>query len=110
MAAQKLTDADLRAIRERADKATPGPWVRNAAVMANGGLLVYISQAGHHQENVAWVSTVNSDRPGEDAAFIAHARDDIPALLTEVSRLRAEIEKLQHRRFPQTAAVTHQPC
>jgi len=63
----------LNAIKERAAKATPGPW----------------RQAGLY-------SVKNSEdmsiplRP-EDAEFIAHARKDVPALVAEVERLQAEL-------------------
>lgn len=61
----------LNAIKERAAKATPGPWYHN-----------------RHNE----ISTPNGARlaqtvTGLDAEFIAHAREDVPALVAEVERL-----------------------
>ncbi|MGY3188744.1 hypothetical protein [Lysinibacillus sp. TE18511] len=32
---------------------------------------------------------------GTDATFIAHAREDVPALVTEVERLRQQLEKVE---------------
>jgi cell division septum initiation protein DivIVA len=37
----------------------------------------------------------------EDKAFIAHARDDMPALLAEVRRLREQVAALQTRPKPE---------
>lgn len=76
---------DLEPIRARADAAAPGPWT-----------------TGDHASNECriegpWIpadrhwSLVIYDEGGhnaQDAAFIAHAREDVPALITEVERLR----------------------
>jgi hypothetical protein len=37
----------------------------------------------------------------EDKAFIAQARDDVPALLAEVRRLREQVAQLQARQKPE---------
>ena len=70
----------LSSIRERVEKATPGPWTAD------------LLPEGH--ESIDWViigagGNLSSDMNRDDAAFIAHARSDIPALLDEVERLRA---------------------
>lgn len=67
----------LNAIKERAAKATPGPWYYN-----------------RHNE----ISTPNGARlaqtvTGLDATFIANAREDVPALVAEVERLQQQLEK-----------------
>lgn len=62
-----MSDIDIDAIRARAEAATPGPWADH-----DGPLL----------EDV--VAYIYSDA---DEAFIAHAREDVPALLAEVERL-----------------------
>lgn len=61
----------LNAIKERAAKATPGPW-RSAGLY------------GVRTQNAEALSIPL--RP-EDATFIAHAREDVPALVAEVERL-----------------------
>ena len=82
---------NLTPIRERCEKATPGPWVwrsnylevegswedptREWTRIADDG-----SAGGEYNEAI--------DTHGPDADFIAHARTDIPALLAEVERLR----------------------
>ena len=83
---------DLDAIWARADKATPGPWHKE------------------HDEygcvdigNYGWVATgpfvpqydVDSPQGQADAEFIAHAREDVPALLAEVTALRAELDAVR---------------
>lgn len=82
----------LEAIRRRADAATPGPWktgnrfgcgVLGSSVAVISGKLPPIE--------------LDPYRNGRnDAAFIAHARQDIPALLDEVDRLTAEIARLSN--------------
>lgn len=79
---EPMTQERLDAIREREAKATAGPWdVEGSAYcgpldtltvypVEDGGALAYVQPS--------W----------EDAEFIAHAREDVPALLAEVERLR----------------------
>jgi hypothetical protein len=83
-------DARLIEIQERADAASPGPWHRgetwdkkpSPTVRANGGLNTSIatiltpgvSPSGNYREP--------EDRPLANAEFIAHAREDIPYLLS----------------------------
>lgn len=69
----------LNAIKERAEKAIPGPWYHN-----------------RHNE----ITTPNGARlsqtvTGIDAEFIAHVREDIPALVAEVERLKDENSSLK---------------
>lgn len=42
-----------------------------------------------------WNSIIPLEQTFSDAAFIAHAREDVPALLEEVERLRAEVARLK---------------
>ena len=79
-----MTDADLKRIRERCDKATPGPWecyTENtySGVESPKSKVVYRS-SGHAHDNML---------------FIAAARTDVPALVDEVKseRHRAETWK-----------------
>jgi hypothetical protein len=84
MTAQPLTDEQYAAIRAREAAATPGPWaiewdhddVTDAPFPVSLGPIGYLE---HHGE-----------RDVADAEFVAHARADVPALLAEVDRLRAE--------------------
>ncbi|MGN7387780.1 hypothetical protein [Sporosarcina sp. SAFN-015] len=77
-----LTTQDLEAIRKRAEAATVGPWKYNDQ---HG----YLAPVTPQREICAITNEITRYY---DAEFIAHAREDIPALLAEVERLRDEIE------------------
>jgi len=92
-----MKDEELRAIRDRLEKASDGPWfVRR---IPNS----YESQVGDRHThpcirgfrvprrlyNLAW------QQCEADAEFMAEARQDVPALLGEVERLRAVIQECQ---------------
>ena len=84
-----MTAADLAAIRERAEKATPGPWEvpdfnDGAAVMDASRSVVTWKASDTHRSGPAQAN----------AAFIAAARSDIPALLVEVDRLAGELARV----------------
>jgi hypothetical protein len=70
-------ELDLDAIRRRCEAATEGPWA------------TYKSANGWHYM-IPTVGVVDSVfRQAEaDVRFIAHAREDVPALIAEVERLR----------------------
>lgn len=81
---------DIDAIRARADAATDGPWSLHSAstLYMDGHAGYYLRQDG---------------RPGQivrltcypaDAEFIAHAREDVPTLLTEIIRLQETVAGL----------------
>jgi hypothetical protein len=75
-----LDAEELQAIAARAEAATPGPW-------RSEGVWFEIGEPGEHGfDNMA---------SAEDAAFIAHARSDIPRLLAEVERLQTVVERLE---------------
>ena len=90
-----MTDR-LEEIRQRAEAATPGPWV------AYGNTV--------DQEKTGWHQVVGTELTGlpymtyerlttknEDATFIAHAREDIPYLLAEAERLRIALASVGYR-------------
>lgn len=83
-----MTAEELEAIRERCDKATPKPWVAVAEWQRTTGpaAVVYVLRkimAATH------IITASDSMSANDADFIAHAREDVPALLDEVERLQA---------------------
>jgi hypothetical protein len=78
---------DVDAIRQRAENATPGPWRwsdKADALIAEGESFETIF-------NLRLVTPTSR----ADAEFIAHAREDIPALLAEVTRLSEENQRLR---------------
>ena len=89
---------DMEAIEERVDRATPGPWhTPGPDAIAQWEIFddewtVASAKAYDHDDPL-------SNRPGArgpgyidpdaNADFIAHAREDVPALVAEVHRLHA---------------------
>jgi hypothetical protein len=85
---QPLTEQQLDDIEARAAAATPGPWCTDSWEIYQGteylpGISLWIG------ETCRGTSTPEQDR--NDAAFVAAARTDVPALLAEIRRLRAEL-------------------
>ena len=68
-----LTPEQLQSIRERAEKATPGPWLNN-------DISYYVLSNWH---------VVTKVEHYNDVPFIARARQDIPALLAHIEQLEA---------------------
>jgi hypothetical protein len=106
-----MTDEELKAIRDRARKATPGPWMPDDSVQPwimqsrrQTGVYVRFYQRNGILNHVSFVAARRpqvpngSMRPMADAQFIAHARRDIPALLAEVRRLQRQLDAQQNKR------------
>jgi hypothetical protein len=79
-------EMDLAPIKAREAAATPGPW--GHAYRPDGTTTVWHVDPESGRLTVAEVR--GWDRHAENAAFIAHARADVPALVAEVEQLRAE--------------------
>lgn len=71
-----MTPEQLKEIRERAEKATPGPWIYNFCRVLTSD-----------REFIADFGTASTWQDCDDAAFTAHARQDIPALLAHIEQL-----------------------
>lgn len=82
---KSLTQEELTAIRERVEKATEGPW---QPYYEYDGEARVISHTNDYGEVATYMEEDN-------AAFIAHARQDIPKLLAEIDRLRMHIQARQ---------------
>lgn len=81
-----MTDEELAAIKARAEAATAGPW------HVSGDGTVYSddrSMEWEASEDAEGLYNYSGKQLDADAAFIAHARADIPALLAEVEAWRA---------------------
>lgn len=96
MSNKLLTNEEITQIRERAEKATEGPWQYNGI----GGVFSAHAVSYHY----AWKNTkeicslndgeyIENQNEENDANFIAHAREDIPKLLAEIERLRELLNK-----------------
>ena len=97
---------NLTPIQARLEQATPGPWV---AVTASGGKGFIVSEA--------WIIATTNDKKGRftlcrfpshhnapdsgnigrDADLIAHAPPDLSACLQEITRLRAEVARMEEQ-------------
>ena len=109
-----MTDNQIAEIRTRCDAATPGPWdVWRDWPRSDGegpGLIANLENENLHaedcllgdpeyekNENGGVIGRIYECIPHElanaNAIFIAHARSDIPALLAEIERLRAELNR-----------------
>lgn len=92
----KLTTERLEAIRQRAEKATEGPWFNTEYHVATKPNI-----RGGYPSDSASVCEINDGEYIEnlnmaDAEFIAHARQDIPDLLSEVERLKGLVAWYRH--------------
>lgn len=86
------SDIDVDAIRERLAAASPGPWRTGDRDPEYGDVMhPHELIIGHKQ---AMVELEPGKNGAADAAFIAAARQDVPALLAEVDRLRAELDEI----------------
>ncbi|HEY9409311.1 MAG TPA: hypothetical protein VIQ30_22740 [Pseudonocardia sp.] len=78
---------DLDAIRARAEGATDGPWVVGGTAPSGGVYFGTTHDPDDWDEPGVLLGTALAI-DGTDAEFIVHAREDVPALLAEVERLR----------------------
>lgn len=76
-----MTNSELAAIRERAERAAPGPWKA-----------VRTEVFDNESEGIC-VPYGISEFDSKNMKFIAHSRADIPALLSHISSLEAKLEK-----------------
>lgn len=83
-----MTEQELAEIRQRAEKATPGPMTEQ---------IVELSWSTEDEPQYGyWVNDADGDIfahvwSEDDMKFVSHSRQDIPALLDEVERLKAAL-------------------
>jgi len=102
-----LPPADIAAIRERADAATPGPWhsvwrsvkAMDAPRYNSGDFATLVLAQDCHDHPVADCSCNGTCRlPHEqedNATFIVASREDVPALLAHIDALTARVAELE---------------
>lgn len=89
MTSEPLTPEGLDTIEARANAATEGPWeIRGHEIVRDSYGLATIQSL--------WIADIDPVAPA-DAEFIAHAREDVPALVVELRRLRTENEEQRQR-------------
>ena len=79
-----MNDNEIKMIKERCDKATPGPWKSFVEGRDHTSGWNFIRTAGDDIELIASV---------EDQDFIASCRQDIPLLIDELVRLKKILDK-----------------
>jgi len=81
-----MDDKQLKAIEERCNAATPGPWISyvEGRDHTSGSDFIMTDSEGVRGEDIELTGATI-----EDQDFIAHARQDIPQLLEEVRRLKS---------------------
>lgn len=97
---------DLEAIEALAKAATPGPWRAKphefddwGVIRSPDGLQVALAMDGiryfgGYDDLLNSHRRANTDPTQHNMDFIAHAREDVPALIAEVRRLREENDAL----------------
>lgn len=106
---EPLTPERLAEITARADAATEGPWLKDE--LRDGSLIVCVERVqvsvsdGEARLFGALIFEAGHATP-RDVEFVAHARQDVPALLAEVDRLNARVAELE-RQAPDGSRCYH---
>ena len=79
-----FNDEELENIQRRCNLATPGPWISSWEGRDHTSGDSVILRGDRRQYDDLYLSPCTM----EDQDFIAHAREDVPALVEEVLRLR----------------------
>ena len=93
-----LSDQEYKEIRDRADRASRGPWVQTHDV--NLGVKIWDADGRPLVANVSGLarSKISEADPipqwQRDVDFIRHARADVPRLLDAIAAIRAENKRL----------------
>lgn len=90
---------DIDAIKERCDKATPGPWRYNRV---SRNVYEYLTNVDVIVGRLN--GTGNADNNG---LFIANARHDILALIAEIETLRVQLAESQRSEMAAVEDITH---
>lgn len=97
-----MTQLDFDVIEERAAAATPGPW---EAIFNRHGDPLVVQEGQGLFGAIAEPCTGPDDYGRANTHFIAHAREDVPALVEEVRELQKQIAAM--RAVLQAAQAIH---
>lgn len=84
---------NLEEIKARCEAATEGPWIVHPQMgCAEGDLGIFTKPKIGYGIGVIWASLAQyEDNVENNAAFIVHAREDVPALVAEVEWLQSRL-------------------
>ena len=88
-----MAELNTKEIQERCERATEGPWTENKPDKVDGwqpGYCIVANMGGKVYANPS-----GGCSPSNDIRFIAHARQDIPALLELVATLQARLARYE---------------
>lgn len=86
-----MTSEQLKSIKEREEKATPGPWTLEEGIIEKRITAPYPQGMIPHETLPYVVFVPGCAMYSEDMDFIVHAREDIPGLIADVERLRMKL-------------------
>lgn len=84
-----LSDSELDAIEARANAATQGPWT------VGRGDVIAKTWGWYELDVCASVDAAANLQEEADVIFIAHAREDVPALATELRSARKRLQAVE---------------
>lgn len=92
-----MTPQELQGVRERAEKATSGPWAGPLYEpdLPDRGWWIGNGKVGMAEHAIGVTVPALNRNAEADAKFIAHAREDVPALVAEVERLSRDVADLR---------------
>jgi len=95
MSQDPLSDEELSNIRARADAATDGPWrsLVEGRDFLGGSSFIMTGLPGNRGPDIYLTGATVADQD-----FIAHARQDISSLLSELERLRRRLREIDGKR------------
>ena len=83
-----MTPEELKAIEERCNKATPGPWT----VDEHWDTYIWGPNKEMIAQKIVDIRGVGERLPiKENMEFVAHSREDVPALLAYIEELEYEV-------------------
>jgi hypothetical protein len=93
-----LSEDELEAMLARAQSALPGPWWASWEGRDHESGDSFIGTGVEDARGVDIYVTTDDGPAGQaDLDFIARARQDVPALVSEIRRLRATVQDPDHR-------------
>lgn len=111
--ADRITDEELAAIKERLEKATPGPWEStDGDVWIDTRECVCCGRGSIHgccgEPDVSGGQELLAQSNPTDADFIAHARTDIPALLSHIAFLTSQLASVRNDALEEAAKIAEE--